>query len=46
VWVVLIVTVGFGGIGWYDDWQKVVNRDPRGLPARWKYFWQSAIGCW
>jgi phospho-N-acetylmuramoyl-pentapeptide-transferase len=44
VWVVLIVTVGFGGIGWYDDWQKVVSRDPRGLPARWKYFWQSAIG--
>jgi phospho-N-acetylmuramoyl-pentapeptide-transferase len=44
VWVVLIVTVGFGGIGWYDDWQKVVKRDPRGLPARWKYFWQSAIG--
>ena len=44
VWVVLIVTVGFGSIGWYDDWQKVVNRDPRGLPARWKYFWQSAIG--
>ena len=44
VWVVLIVTVGFGSIGWYDDWQKVVNRDPRGLPARWKYFWPSAIG--
>ena len=44
VWVVLIVTVSFGSIGWYDDWQKVVNRDPRGLPARWKYFWQSAIG--
>ena len=44
VWVVMIVTVGFGGIGWYDDWQKVVKRDPRGLPARWKYFWQSAIG--
>jgi hypothetical protein len=44
VWVVLIVTVGFGGIGWYDDWQKVVHRNPRGLPARWKYIWQSAIG--
>lgn len=44
VWVVLLVTLGFGGIGWYDDWQKVVHRDPRGLPARWKYFWQSAIG--
>jgi phospho-N-acetylmuramoyl-pentapeptide-transferase len=44
VWVVLIVTVGFAGIGWYDDWQKVVNRDPRGLASRWKYFWQSALG--
>ncbi|HPP46995.1 MAG TPA: phospho-N-acetylmuramoyl-pentapeptide-transferase, partial [Accumulibacter sp.] len=44
VWVVLLVTLGFGAIGWYDDWQKVVHRDPRGLPARWKYFWQSAIG--
>ncbi|MCB1941383.1 MAG: phospho-N-acetylmuramoyl-pentapeptide-transferase [Candidatus Accumulibacter sp.] len=44
VWVVLIVTIGFGGIGWYDDWQKVVKRDPRGLASRWKYFWQSALG--
>jgi phospho-N-acetylmuramoyl-pentapeptide-transferase len=44
VWVVLIVTLGFGAIGWYDDWQKVVNRDPRGLASRWKYFWQSVIG--
>lgn len=44
VWVVLIVTLGFGAIGWYDDWQKVVHRDPKGLASRWKYFWQSAIG--
>jgi len=44
VWVVLIVTLGFGAIGWYDDWRKVVNRDPKGLASRWKYFWQSAIG--
>jgi phospho-N-acetylmuramoyl-pentapeptide-transferase len=44
VWVVLIVTLGFGAIGWYDDWQKVVNHDPRGLASRWKYFWQSVIG--
>ncbi len=44
VWTVLLVTLGFGSIGWYDDWQKVVHRNPRGLPARWKYFWQSAIG--
>ncbi len=44
VWVVLIVTMGFGAIGWYDDWKKVVYRDPKGLASRWKYFWQSAIG--
>ena len=44
VWVVLIVTMGFGGIGWYDDWKKVVYRDPKGLASRWKYFWQSVIG--
>jgi UDP-N-acetylmuramyl pentapeptide phosphotransferase/UDP-N-acetylglucosamine-1-phosphate transferase len=31
VWVVLIVTIGFGSIGWYDDWQKVVHRNPAGL---------------
>ncbi|MDE2583759.1 MAG: phospho-N-acetylmuramoyl-pentapeptide-transferase [Betaproteobacteria bacterium] len=44
VWVVLIVTLGFGAIGWYDDWKKVVYRDPRGLASRWKYFWQSVLG--
>ena len=44
VWVLLIVTLGFGMIGWYDDWRKVVYRDPKGLASRWKYFWQSVIG--
>ncbi|MDN3525494.1 phospho-N-acetylmuramoyl-pentapeptide-transferase [Halomonas sabkhae] len=44
VWVVLAVTLGFGAIGWVDDFRKVVEKNPRGLPARWKYFWQSAIG--
>ena len=44
VWVVLIVTLAFGAIGWVDDYRKVVERNPRGLPARWKYFWQSVIG--
>ena len=38
VWVVLIVTLGFGAVGWYDDWKKVVYHDPQGLAARWKYF--------
>src|SRR5690606_15126924 len=41
VWVTLAVLVLFGAIGWVDDWRKVVEKNPRGLPARWKYFWQS-----
>ncbi|MDY7115863.1 phospho-N-acetylmuramoyl-pentapeptide-transferase [Halomonas sp. SSL-5] len=44
VWVVLAVTLGFGAIGWVDDYRKVVEKNPRGLPARWKYLWQSLIG--
>jgi len=44
VWVVLIVTLGFGTIGWVDDYRKVVHRDPRGMSARDKFFWQSLIG--
>lgn len=44
VWIVLIVTLGFGAIGWADDWRKVVNKDPNGMPSREKYLWQSLIG--
>ncbi len=44
VWIVLIVTLGFGAVGWVDDWRKVVNKDPEGMPSREKYFWQSLIG--
>lgn len=44
VWVTLIVTLIFGAVGWVDDWRKVVEKNPRGLPARWKYFWQSIGG--
>src|SRR6478609_11306592 len=44
VWIVLAVTLGFGAIGWADDWQKVVNKDPEGMRSREKYFWQSLIG--
>ena len=44
VWIVLLVTLGFGAIGWSDDWRKVVNKDPEGMPSREKYLWQSAIG--
>jgi phospho-N-acetylmuramoyl-pentapeptide-transferase len=44
VWVVLLVTLGFGAVGWVDDWRKVVYRNPKGLPAKAKFFWQSLIG--
>ena len=44
VWTVLVVTLGFGIDGWYDDWKKVVYRDPNGLASRWKFFWQSVLG--
>lgn len=43
VWVAIATSAGFGAIGWVDDWRKVVQRNPRGLPARWKYFWQSVV---
>jgi phospho-N-acetylmuramoyl-pentapeptide-transferase len=44
VWIVMIVTMGFGAIGWVDDWRKVVKKDPEGMRSREKYFWQSLIG--
>jgi phospho-N-acetylmuramoyl-pentapeptide-transferase len=44
VWLVLWVMLGFGAIGWVDDYRKVVARNPKGLSARAKFFWQSVIG--
>ncbi len=44
VWIVLAVTLAFGAIGWADDWRKVVNKDPEGMPSREKYLWQSLVG--
>jgi len=44
IWIVLIVTFGFGLIGWADDWRKVVEKNPEGMPSREKYLWQSLIG--
>ena len=44
VWIVLWVTLGFGAIGWVDDWRKVVKKDPEGMRSREKYMWQSLIG--
>ena len=44
VWVVLLVMATFGAIGWYDDWIKIVKRDPNGLKSRWKYLLQSIFG--
>jgi phospho-N-acetylmuramoyl-pentapeptide-transferase len=44
LWLALLVTGAFGAVGWVDDYRKVVQKNSRGLPARWKYFWQSLIG--
>jgi len=44
VWVVLFVMLAFGAIGWVDDYKKVVAKNSKGLPGRWKYFWQSVVG--
>ena len=44
VWIVLLVMLGFGAIGWVDDWRKVVNKDPNGMRSREKYLWQSILG--
>ncbi len=44
VWIVMIVTFGFGAIGWTDDWRKVVDKNPEGMASREKFMWQSIIG--
>jgi phospho-N-acetylmuramoyl-pentapeptide-transferase len=44
VWPVLVVTLGFGAVGWVDDYRKVVYQDPNGMRSAEKYFWQSLIG--
>lgn len=44
VWIVLGVTVAFGLVGFWDDYLKLVKKNPKGLIARWKYFWQSVAG--
>src|SRR3546814_18449471 len=44
VWLVLAVMLAFGAIGWYDDWIKIVRRDPNGLKSRWKSLLQSLFG--
>jgi phospho-N-acetylmuramoyl-pentapeptide-transferase len=44
VWIVMLVTFGFGAIGWVDDYRKVVHKNPEGMRSREKYLWQSVIG--
>jgi phospho-N-acetylmuramoyl-pentapeptide-transferase len=44
VWIVLGVLLSFGLVGWIDDYRKVIYKNPKGLPARYKYFWQSVFG--
>ncbi|WP_439892229.1 phospho-N-acetylmuramoyl-pentapeptide-transferase [Ralstonia sp. 25C] len=44
IWIVLLVTLGYGAVGWVDDYRKVVHRDPKGMSSREKFFWQTLIG--
>lgn len=44
IWILLATTLGFGAIGWVDDYRKLIQKNPKGLAARWKYFYQSLIG--
>jgi phospho-N-acetylmuramoyl-pentapeptide-transferase len=44
IWIVMLVTFGFGLIGWVDDYRKVARKDPKGMPSREKFFWQTVIG--
>ncbi len=44
IWIVSLVTFGFGAIGWMDDYRKLIRKNSKGLPARWKYFFQSVLG--
>ncbi len=44
LWVVMLVTLGFGLVGWVDDYRKIIKKNSKGLPGRWKYFYQSLIG--
>ena len=43
IWIVMLVTFGFGAIGWVDDYRKVVYKDPKGMSSKEKFFWQSLI---
>jgi phospho-N-acetylmuramoyl-pentapeptide-transferase len=44
VWVVVLVTLAFGAIGWWDDYLKLIRRHSGGLPARYKLLWQGVAG--
>ncbi len=44
IWIVTFIMLGFGAIGWVDDYRKLIKKNSKGLPARWKYFWQSLLG--
>ena len=43
LWLVLLVTISCGLVGWVDDYRKLVLKNSKGLPGRWKFFWQSVI---
>lgn len=44
MWLLLLVMIGYGAIGFYDDYAKIKYRNSKGLSGRWKLFWQTVIG--
>ncbi|MEK7840221.1 MAG: phospho-N-acetylmuramoyl-pentapeptide-transferase, partial [Pseudomonadota bacterium] len=44
VWIALLTTVAFGAIGFVDDYLKIIHKNPRGIGARAKFFWQTVAG--
>lgn len=43
VWFSLFVLLGYGAVGFVDDYRKITRKNTDGLVARWKYFWLSFI---
>lgn len=43
IWIVLIIMLGFGLVGWVDDYRKIIKKNSKGLPGKWKLFWLSVI---
>ena len=43
IWILLAVLLATGALGFYDDWRKVVYKDPNGVSGKFKLVWQSVV---